>query len=93
MTIEMVLDSGHVIDDDDRVRIASNDFLVTGGDNILAPAEPEGGYEYADDPRLTRDVVANWLRARGGSLKAAEFQNAANRRWNLPRSVPATCTL
>jgi len=93
MNIEMVLDSGHVIDDDDRVRIASNDFLVTGGDSILTPAAPEGGYQYDDDPRRTRDVVANWLRAHGGSLKAAEFQNAANRRWNLPRSVPATCTL
>ena len=93
MTIEMILNNGHVVDDDDRVRIAASDFLATGGDNILTPAMPDNGYEYDNDPRLVRDVVADWLRAHGDTLNAAEFQNEADRRWNLPDSLPATCSL
>jgi 2',3'-cyclic-nucleotide 2'-phosphodiesterase (5'-nucleotidase family) len=93
MTIQMVLNNGDAIDDDDRVRIATNDFLATGGDGILTPAMPEGGYAYDDDPRLIRDVFADWLRAHGGSLNAADFQTKENRRWNLPEFIPATCTL
>jgi len=93
MTIEMILNNGHVIVDSDRVRIAASDFLATGGDNILTPAMPENGYEYDSDPRLVREVVADWLRAHGGSLNAAEFQNARSPRWNMPESIPATCTL
>ena len=93
MTIEMVLNNGHAIDDDDRVRIATNDFLATGGDAIFTPAMPADGFDYDDDPRSVRGVVANWLRAHGGTLKAADFQTAADHRWNLPDSLPATCTL
>jgi 5'-nucleotidase len=93
MTIQMVLNNGHAIDDDDRVRIATNDFLTTGGDDIFTPAMPADGFDHDDDPRLTRDVVANWLRAHGGSLNAADFQTEADRRWNLPEFIPATCTL
>ncbi len=93
MNIKMILDNGHVIDDDERLRIASNDFLATGGDAILTPGMPEVGYAYDDDPRLIRDVIADWLRAHGGSLNAAEFQNTADRRWNLPYSMPTSCAL
>ena len=93
MSIEMILNNGHVIDDEERVRIAASDFLATGGDGILTPAMPEGGYAYDNDPRLIREVIADWLRAHGGSLNAADFQTEADRRWNLPDSLPATCTL
>jgi 5'-nucleotidase len=93
MTIQMVLKNGHAIDGDDRVRIAANDFLATGGDAIFTPAMPADGFDYDDDPRSVRDVVANWLRARGGSLNAADFHTEADRRWNLPEFIPATCTL
>jgi 5'-nucleotidase len=93
MTIQMVLNNGHAIDGDDRVRIAANDFLATGGDAIFTPAMPADGFDYDDDPRSVRDVVANWLRARGGSLNAADFHTEADRRWNLPEFIPASCTL
>ena len=93
MAIEMILGNGHVIGDDDRVRIAASDFLATGGDDILTPATPESGYAFDDDPRLIRDIVADWLRERGGSLNAEDFQTETNRRWNLPDPVPVSCTL
>jgi 2',3'-cyclic-nucleotide 2'-phosphodiesterase (5'-nucleotidase family) len=93
MSIEMILNNGHVIDDEERVRIAASDFLATGGDGILTPAMPEGGFDYGDDPRLFREIVVDWLRAHGGTLNASEYQKEAHRRWNLPDSLPATCTL
>ncbi len=93
MNVEMILNNGHVIDDDDRVRIATNDFLTTGGDDIFTPVMPADGFDYDDDPRLTRDVVANWLRAHGGSLNAADFQTETDRRWNLPDPMPVNCAL
>ena len=92
MSIRMTLDNGRDIQDGDRIRIVANDFLTTGGDDILTPAMPADGFTYEDDPRLTRDVVADWLRIRGGHLSADQFQDLKNRRWNLPDSLPATCS-
>ncbi|MCH8868040.1 MAG: 5'-nucleotidase C-terminal domain-containing protein, partial [Proteobacteria bacterium] len=93
MSIRMTLDDDRDIQDSDRIRIVANDFLTTGGDDILTPAMPADGFTYEDDPRLTRDVVADWLRNRGGHLSADQFQDPKNRRWNLPDLLPATCSL
>ena len=93
MSIRMTLDDGRDIQDSDRIRIVANDFLTTGGDDLLTPAMPADGFTYEDDPRLTRDVVADWLRNRGGHLSADQFQDPKNRRWNLPDLLPATCSL
>jgi len=89
--VEMVLNNGHTIADDDPVRIVSNDFLVTLGDGVLTPAMPPGGFQYADDPRLTRDLLVEWFRKRGGSLSAADFSTEAEPRWNFTDSFIAQC--
>jgi len=89
--VDMVLDNDHVIEDDDRVRIVSNDFLVTLGDNILTPAMPPGGFQYAEDPRLTRDLLVQWFRRQGGSLSAEDFSTEAEPRWNFTESFVAQC--
>lgn len=83
LDIDMILDDGRVIADSNRIRVAANDFLATGGDDILTPAMPAGGFDYAYDPRLTRDVLADWFRQRGGVLNAADFESGADRRWNI----------
>jgi 2',3'-cyclic-nucleotide 2'-phosphodiesterase/3'-nucleotidase len=93
MGIRILLNDGRTVRDEDQVRIAANDFLATNGDGILTPAMPAGGFDFADDPRLVRDVVANWLRQRGGSLNSDQFESTEQRRWNLPDLVPASCTL
>jgi len=92
VSIEMILNNGHEIADDQRVRISTNDFLATLGDGILSAGMPEGGYEFADDPRLTRDLLVNWFRKRSGSsLTAEEFKSEDNRRWNFSESFVAQC--
>ena len=89
--VEMVLNDGRTIADDDSIRIVTNDFLVTLGDAILTPAVPEGGFDAIDDPRLTRDLLIEWFRTRGGSLNAGDFSTAANPRWNFTESFAAQC--
>ena len=92
VSIKMVLNDDHEIADDDRVRISTNDFLATLGDDILSPGMPEGGYEFAKDPRFTRTLLVNWFRKRSGSsLTAEEFSSEDNRRWNFSESFVTHC--
>ena len=93
MNVRMELGDGSIVADDDRIRVIANDFLATGGDDILSPVIPDGGFVYDEDPRLVRDVIANWLRRRGGSLHADDFRNDQGRRWNLPDELPVNCSL
>ena len=89
--VKMVLNNGHEIADDERVRISTNDFLVTLGDGIFTPAVPEGGFRYEDDPRFNRDLLVAWFKKRGGSLTAEEFSSEANPRWNFSESFVTQC--
>jgi 5'-nucleotidase len=90
--IRMVLNNGHEIADSDRLRISTNDFLATLGDGILGPGKPAGGYEFADDPRFTRDLLVAWFKRRSGSsFSADDFSSAAKPRWNFAPSFPGQC--
>ncbi|MBT8099157.1 MAG: 5'-nucleotidase C-terminal domain-containing protein, partial [Gammaproteobacteria bacterium] len=93
MTVRMQSDNGQMIDDRDRIRVGVNDFLTSGGDGILTPATPEAGFEYENDVRLTRDVVANWLRQRGGSLHAGQFVDTEAPRWTVSENLSESCHL
>jgi 5'-nucleotidase len=84
--IEMVLSDGRVIADDDRLRVLANDFLAMGGDGILTPAMPTDGFEYEDDAVLTRDLLVQWFKERGGHIAATDFNSEASRRWNFTDS-------
>ncbi len=86
MNIEMILNDGRTIADDDRLRIVANDFLTLGGDGILTPAMPADGFEYEDSSVLTRDLLVQWFKERGGHITAADFDSAASRRWNFSES-------
>lgn len=89
--IKMVLNNGREIVDDDRIRISTNDFLATLGDGIFTPAEPEGGFQYEEDPRFNRDLIVAWFKKRGGTLTVREFSGEDNRRWNFSDSFVAEC--
>jgi 5'-nucleotidase len=83
-------DSGPIADD--RVlRVATTDFLALGGEGLFAPVAPRGGFSVGDGP-LVRDVVADWLRARGGRLGEAEFTQRAASSWSLPGPLPLNCS-
>jgi len=89
--IEMMLDDGRRVADEDRLRLIANDFLVTGGDSILAPGMPDGGYQLADDPRFVRDVLVQWFRRQGASLGSEEFSTAESPRWRIDPLFVAQC--
>lgn len=93
MDVEMKLQSGASIHDDDRVSVVVNDFLAFGGDDVLTPVIPDGGFAVDYSMPLTRDVLVEWFRSKAGSLSPDDFLSAARPRWNLPSELPATCTL
>lgn len=91
MVIRMLRPDLTEIADADRLNVAVNDFLLLGGDDVLTPVIPEGGFEIPHDTQLVRDVVVEWFRNRGGRLRAEDFFDAQNPRWNLPQPLPASC--
>ena len=93
MAVDMTLDDGRVIDDSDRVRLIANDFLVLGGDDILTPVIPEGGFQYEYDLPLTRDVLVQWFRTAPQRLSASDFLSNGQPRWDIPVDLPASCSL
>ncbi len=93
MSVRMVLSDGEEIRNSDRIAVIVNDFLVLGGDGVLEPVMPEGGFEYTDDGPLARDVLVEWFRQRQGPMNAADFQSDGSPRWNLPTKLPRSCTL
>lgn len=93
MNVVMRLDDGHEIGDEDHVRVIANDFLAFGGDDILTPAIPAGGFELHYDRPRTRDVLVEWFRRRAGVLDPADFRSHDAPKWNLPDIIPASCHL
>ena len=93
MSIRMLRPDGSDILDSDRVDVIVNDFLVLGGDDVLTPAMPEGGFVFDGNGPLTRDVLVEWFREQPSRMNAADFQSTDNPRWTLPEKLPASCTL
>jgi len=93
MSIEMLLDDGRSIANDDMIKVISNDFLALGGDNILTPAAPDGGFVFSDELPRTRDNLVAWFQAQESPMNAADFRSDDNPRWNLPTDLSESCTL
>ncbi len=93
LDITLTLDDGRIVRDEDRIRLAANDFLALGGDGLLRPIMPQGGFELTADPRFVREVVADWLRDHTGTFRTADFVNESSRRWFLPETLPRSCKL
>ena len=83
--------NGTPIADDEKLLIATSDFLATGGDNIFPPVTPANGFTLVYDVALVRDVVVESLRKRGGTLREDQLVDPANPRWSLPGKAPVTC--
>ena len=91
MDVTMMLDDGREVLDGDRIRVVVNDFLVFGGDDLLTPITPHGGFEFSNDLPLVRDVLVRWFSEQDGPLRAEQFLGPENRRWNIPDPLPAAC--
>jgi 5'-nucleotidase len=82
--------SGRSIGDDERLTVATTDFLAFGGNEILTPVMPSGGFPVAADAPVARDLIVEWFRRRGGHLRADQFVDAVNPRWRHP-PLPMRC--
>jgi 2',3'-cyclic-nucleotide 2'-phosphodiesterase (5'-nucleotidase family) len=92
VNVGMLRPNGIPVTDTERLRIATTDFLATGGDNIFAPVTPKDGFTIEQDIGLVRDVVVDSLRKRGGTLREDQLVDPANPRWVLPGRAPVTCS-
>ena len=90
LAIEMRLADERVVSDTDRVNVIVNDFLALGGDDILTPVLPAGGFEFDDSLPLVRDVLVEWFRDRG-SLRADAFLTGDAPKWRVPADAVDAC--
>ena len=77
--------SGEAIEDGRRLLVATTDFLATGGDGILTSVTPSQGFALPESAPLLREVVADWVRRRGGRLGTGELLDPENPRWSVER--------
>jgi 2',3'-cyclic-nucleotide 2'-phosphodiesterase (5'-nucleotidase family) len=91
LAVTMLRPSGAPIRDDERLLVSTMDFLATGGDGILSPVMPPGGFAVATDGTLARDDIADWLRRRSGHLREEDLINPANPRWQYSETPPIDC--
>ena len=83
--------SGAPVTDNERLLVATTDFLATGGDDIFDPVTPPGGFDAEFDGGYVRDVVIAALQKRGGTLDEEQLIDAANPRWVVPARPPIRC--
>lgn len=91
-TLTLKQANGRQIDDRDIVRVAANDFLLLGGDDIFTPITPEEGFALDHSQPRVRDVWVEWFREHGGILREADYLGAEQTRWHLPDPLPPGCT-
>ncbi|MBT8092947.1 MAG: 5'-nucleotidase C-terminal domain-containing protein, partial [Gammaproteobacteria bacterium] len=82
--VEMILDTGRVIQDSDRVSVLVNDYLALGGDGILTPIMPDGGFVTESSLPLVRDLLVEWFSAQPRPLGPEDFRTTDNPKWNVP---------
>lgn len=92
MKIEFFRPSGERLAEADRVVIASNDFLATGGDGIFAPVIPAEGLAHNSDGPLMRDVVIEYLGRLTSPLDESLFVDTRNARLQSDSSLPLACS-
>ena len=68
-----------------------SDFLATGGDGLLAPVIPPGGFPLPDTAPLARDVLAEYLGRLGGHLNEAALLDGGTPRLSVPGALPLSC--
>ena len=93
MRVSMLRPDGTEIEDDDKLRVVANDFLLLGGDSILTPVIPEEGFAMPNSTPLVREMLAQWFRSNPGEMDPDDFMNPESLRWNLPPELPAECQL
>jgi 2',3'-cyclic-nucleotide 2'-phosphodiesterase (5'-nucleotidase family) len=91
LRVTLTRSSGVPIRADERLTVATSDFIAGGGDGIVAPAGALGEIKIVEGAPLLRESFVAWLRNRGGRLNENQFVSAEHRRWSYPGSRPVVC--
>ena len=91
LRVTLTRSAGVPIRADERLTVATSDFIAGGGDGIVAPAGALGEIKTAEGAPLLRESLVAWLRKRGGRLSENQFVSAEHRRWSYPGSRPVVC--
>lgn len=85
---------GRPVRDAEVLRVATSDFVATGGDALLASMLRPVDIAIPDDGPNIRDASADALRARGGTLRPDDpaIYDAAHPRWRYPGARPVRCS-
>jgi 5'-nucleotidase len=83
--------SGREVADGEELVVVTNDFLFTGGDEVLTPVMHLPGFALQFEGELVRELIVDWMRQNGGRLSESRFMNENERRWNLPGPAPVSC--
>jgi 5'-nucleotidase len=93
MSVRMLRPDGREIGDDEQLSLLVNDYMALGGDAILAPIMPPGGFAVTYGLPRTRDAIIDWLRSRGGELHPADWGGDDAPMWSPANRVPSGCML
>jgi 2',3'-cyclic-nucleotide 2'-phosphodiesterase (5'-nucleotidase family) len=89
LDIEVARTNGDALGADERVTVAAMDSLVLGA--VFAAVPSAAGHGVPASAPLLREVVEDWLRARGGRLAASDFSRADRPRWQFAADDLAAC--
>ena len=91
LEVTLLRPAGTPIGDDEGLLMVTSDFLATGGDGILTSVIPPAGASILEDAPTARDVLADYLRRRGGQLREEHLVDVDQPRITYPGSLPVTC--
>jgi 5'-nucleotidase len=80
LRIDLTRPSGAPIGDADRVTLVTTDLLARGP--LFAALAAEERFDVPASALLAREVVAGWLRQRGGPLSAGDFIDPSMPHWH-----------
>jgi 5'-nucleotidase len=91
LAVRFYRDSGELLDAGDEVVVATNDFLLTGGDGIFQSVIPDEGLTAVTEGPLMRDIVIDYLKNQAGPVLESSFQSSERPRLQYDGSLPLTC--
>ena len=93
LQVDMIRPDGSHILDEDPVRLIVNDYMTLGGDRVLLPIMPEGGFPLDNSLPMTRDVFVDWVSRTGGTIHPDDYRTLDNPNWVGELPVASNCRL
>lgn len=90
LRIDLTRSSSAPLLDADRLTLVTTDLLARGALFVALPGDAR--FDVPQSAPLAREVVAGWLRRRGGRLSASEFADAERPHWRPFEMGVGRCT-